>query len=56
VTTLEPPSDAAVPELSILLGEAVDEVLSPVLAELGVRLVSSSVMQVRYVPGRSVTV
>ncbi len=52
----DPPQDPAVPELAILLGDESDDVLAPVLTELGTRLVSSEIMQVRYVPGRSVTV
>ncbi|GMQ86092.1 MAG: hypothetical protein BMS9Abin07_1664 [Acidimicrobiia bacterium] len=49
-------SDPDLPALSTLLGADADELLSGVLAELGARLVSSRIMQIRYVPGRSVTV
>ncbi len=49
-------SDPDLPELAVLLGPDADELLGGVLSELGARLVSSRIMQVRYVPGRSVTV
>jgi hypothetical protein len=52
----ERPADPDLPELSLLLGPEAEDVLGGVLAELGARLVSSRIMQVRYVPGRSVTV
>lgn len=56
MTQIEPPTDPAVPELGILLGSEANDLLGRVMGELGVRLVSSRIMQVRYVPGRSVTV
>ncbi len=53
---IERPADPDLPELSLLLGPEAEDLLGGVLAELGARLVSSRIMQVRYVPGRSVTV
>ena len=52
----EHPVDPAVPEVSVLLGPDADDLLGQVLNELGLRPVSNRIMQVRYVPGRSVTV
>ncbi|MFB3048507.1 MAG: phosphotransferase, partial [Acidimicrobiia bacterium] len=52
----ERPADPDLPELSLLLGPEAEDLLGGLLAELGARLVSSRIMQVRYVPGRSVTV
>ena len=53
---IERPADPDLPELSLLLGPEAEDLLGGVLAELGARLVSSRIMQVRYVPGRSGTV
>ena len=53
---IERPADPDLPELSLLLGPEAEDLLRGLLAELGARLVSSRIMQVRYVPGRSVTV
>ena len=50
------PVDPDVPEVAVLLGPEAEDLLGRVLVELGTRLVSARIMQVRYVPGRSVTV
>lgn len=48
--------DPDVPELPVLLGPDAEDLLGRVLVELGIRLASTRIMQVRYVPGRSLTV
>lgn len=50
------PVDPEVPEVAVLLGPDAEDLLGRVLGEVGIRLVSTRIMQVRYVPGRSVTV
>jgi hypothetical protein len=48
--------DPSVPALETLLGDAAGSLLGGVLAEAGGRVHGRSISQVRYVPGRSVTV
>jgi len=51
-----PPSDPAVPALQVLLGESARDVLAAAGAAAGFTVDEASASQVRYVPGRYITV
>ena len=48
--------DAQVPALALLVNDRPDAVLRSILRELGVEVRSARIAQVRYLPGRNVTV